>query len=417
MNDVHDGVHERMRSSGVHADGDVAVILTGGAQAWQYRDFLTRNRVPYDFRPDEGSTDSVVCRLAGGIELHDPSLVELGRALGLVTEASRDAYDLVVVGAGPAGLAAAVNGASEGLTTVVVERYAPGGQAGTTSRIENYVGFPDGISGAELASRARRQAARLGAEFLLVREVVAGADGSERLGVVLSDDERVGARAIVCATGVEWRRLEVPGLDALVGSGVYYGAAASEAPGLQGHDVYIVGGANSAGQAALFFSDWADSVTLLVRGDGLSASMSTYLSDRVAARDNIRVRTHTQVTRVEGDDWLRRLHLRGPGGTAEVVDAHALFVCIGGLPRTEWAAESGLARDERGYLVTGGEAAGRGWPLARAPFSLETSVPGLFAIGDVRRGSTKRVSTAVGEGAQVVTQVHQHLASVGRLTV
>ena len=294
------------------------------------------------------------------------------------------------------------------------------GRAGSSSLIENYLGFPRGISGAELAERAREQAERLGAELLLTRAVVDGgvADGGHE--VVLDDDRSLSGRALVCATGVDWRELDVDGLDELSGAGVYYGAAASEAPGLEDEDVFIVGGGNSAGQAALFFADWAASVSILIRGDTLASSMSSYLLERIERHDRIDVWTNAELAGVDGDEWLRRLHiLDNRSEQTTTHDAHAVFICIGGAPRTQWARESGMVLDERGYLCTGTDllrdgARPDGWSLDRDPFPLETSDPGLFAVGDVRHGSTKRVSTAVGEGAMVVKLIHDYLARDAR---
>jgi thioredoxin reductase (NADPH) len=395
------------------------VTVTGGAAAFPVRDFLTRANVPFDYLDEALASGVVVCTLDDGTCLESPTLVELATHLGLVSPPSLEAYDLVVIGAGPAGLAAAVYAASEGLTTLVAERGAPGGQAGTSSRIENYLGFPDGISGADLASRARDQAARFGADMLVLREVVGGGpvDGPG-FRVELSDDTSVRASSVLCATGVEWRTLHVPGVERLLHSGVYYGSAVSEAPGLRGKDVYVVGGGNSAGQAAMSFAAVARSVTLLVRGHHLAASMSSYLADRLEAAPNVQVLTNTQIRSVDGDHWLRTIELTDRGtGRRTVLDAHALFVCIGGEPRTDWAAQGGILRDPGGYLVTGRtlvEAAsgfdGVAWRLDRDPYPLETSQPGLFAAGDVRHGSTKRVAAAVGEGAMTVGLVHRFLA-------
>ena len=404
---------QRMRDAGIIGDDEPRVVLTGGARAYALRDFLTRNRVPFTYR-DEGASDVAEARLHDGPTLRDPSLPQLADALGLLRAPSRSTYDLVVVGAGPAGLAASVYGASEGLSTAVVERFAPGGQAGSSSRIENYLGFPRGISGAELAERAREQAERFGAELLLTREVVGGAGRDGLHTVKLSDGSELAGRALVCATGVEWRTLDVEGLDELADAGVYYGAAASEAPGLEDRAVFIVGGGNSAGQAALYFADWAASVTLLVRGDSLASSLSHYLLDRIETHDRIDVWTRRELVGVDGDDWLRRIRVRDTRADASAWhDAHAVFICIGGAPHTGWAAESGMVLDERGYLCTGPDLAGDGlpdtWSVERDPYPLETSTPGLFAVGDVRHGSTKRVSTAVGEGAMVVKLVHDAL--------
>jgi thioredoxin reductase (NADPH) len=361
-----------------------------------------------------------VCTLADGTCLNSPTLTELATHLGLVSAPSLDAYDLAVIGAGPAGLAAAVYAASEGLTTVVAERGAPGGQAGTSSQIENYLGFPDGISGADLAARARDQAARFGADMLLLREVVGGGpDEGAGFRIELSGNVSVCASTVLCATGVEWRRLLVPGIERLLHSGVYYGSAVSEGPGLRGKDVYVVGGGNSAGQAVMSFARVARSVTLLVRGSHLAASMSAYLAKRLHDAPNVEVRTQVEVSAVDGANWLRTLELTDTTGRRTLVDAHALFVCIGGEPRTEWAAQGGIVRDQAGYLVTGrtlvdtGSAHAEGrWSLERDPYPLETSQPGLFAAGDVRHGSTKRVSAAVGEGAMAVGLVHRFRADL-----
>jgi thioredoxin reductase (NADPH) len=394
------------------------VTVTGGAAAFPVRDFLTWANVPFQYLDDAGPTGVVVCTLADGTCLNSPTLTELATHLGLVSAPSLDAYDLAVIGAGPAGLAAAVYAASEGLTTVVAERGAPGGQAGTSSQIENYLGFPDGISGADLAARARDQAARFGADMLLLREVVGGGpDEGAGFRIELSGNVSVCASTVLCATGVEWRRLLVPGIERLLHSGVYYGSAVSEGPGLRGKDVYVVGGGNSAGQAVMSFARVARSVTLLVRGSHLAASMSAYLAKRLHDAPNVEVRTQVEVSAVDGANWLRTLELTDTTGRRTLVDAHALFVCIGGEPRTEWAAQGGIVRDQAGYLVTGrtlvdtGSAHAEGrWSLERDPDPLETSQPGLFAAGDVRHGSTKRVSAAVGEGAMAVGLVHRFLA-------
>ena len=397
------------------------VTVTGGAAAFPVRDFLTRANVPFEYLDDAGPAGVVVCTLADGTCLDSPTLTELATHLGLVSDPSLAAYDLAVIGAGPAGLAAAVYAASEGLTTVVAERGAPGGQAGTSSQIENYLGFPDGISGADLAARARDQAARFGADMLLLREVVGGGpDEGAGFRVELTGGISIRASTVLCATGVEWRKLQVPGIERLLHSGVYYGSAVSEGPGLRGKDVYVIGGGNSAGQAVMSFARVARSVTLLVRGPHLAASMSAYLAKRLHDAPNVEVRTNAEVSAVDGDDWLRTLELTDSATERRtVVDAHALFVCIGGEPRTEWAADGGIVRDQAGYLVTGrtlvdtdsGLAEGR-WSLNRDPYPLETSQPGLFAAGDVRHGSSKRVSAAVGEGAMAVGLVHRFLADL-----
>lgn len=345
-------------------------------------------------------------------------MADVARHLGLLTQPSSASYDLGIVGAGPAGLAAAVYAASEGLRTAVIDEWAPGGQAGSSSRIENYLGFPDGVTGAELADRARRQAEKFGAEILMLRAVVDGRIADDCFTVVLSDGNVVTSTAAIIATGVAWRRLEVEGVDRLLHAGVYYGAAASEAPGVQDKDVFIVGAGNSAGQAAMNFAGWARSVTIVARGEGLSASMSSYLDRRLAESPNVHVRTCTELDGVDGDTWLRTVRLRDVRtGATETVPAHAVFICIGGQPRTEWADADGVLTDAHGYLVTGRDlfdprlvTERTAWRGHRDPYPLETSQPGMFAVGDVRHGSTKRVAAAVGEGAMAVPLVHRFLA-------
>lgn len=394
------------------------VVLTGGSAAFAIRDFLTRANVDFLYHDGEGPPGVAVCTFADGTQLVSPTLHELAGHLGLLRPAATDVYDLVIVGAGPAGLAAAVYAASEGLATAVVEREVPGGQAGTSSAIENYLGFPDGISGVDLAERARCQAEKFGAEMLMLREVTAGGvvDGVFRSN--LSDGTSVRSRCVLCASGVSWRRLDAPGVERLLHAGVYYGAAISEAPGVRDKDVFVVGGGNSAGQAAMNFARVARSVTLVVRGDGLAASMSTYLTRRIGDALNVTVRRYAKIIAVDGDDWLRTITFEDSGTSErDVVDAHALFICIGGVAHTDWVSGAGLLVDGAGYLVTGRDLrdpalnGGRQvWPLSRDPYVLETSRPGVFAAGDVRRGSTKRVSTAVGEGAMAVELVHRFLA-------
>jgi thioredoxin reductase (NADPH) len=400
------------------------VVLTGGSAAFPIRDFLTRANVEFDYRDGEGPPGIAVCTLADGTRLVAPTLAELAGRLGLLAPAATDLYDLVIVGAGPAGLAAAVYAASEGLVTAVVEREVPGGQAGTSSAIENYLGFPDGISGVDLAERARRQAEKFGAEMLVLREVTAGGvvDGVFRSN--LSDGTSVRSRCVLCASGVSWRRLDAPGIERLLHAGVYYGAATSEAPGVRSKDVFVVGGGNAAGQAAMNFAALARSVTLLVRGEGLAVSMSSYLAHRIADAPNVTVLSHTEVNAVDGDDWLRTITLQDARtGERDVVEGHALFICIGGEAHTGWVSGAGLLVDAAGYLVTGRDLRDRGlnggrqvWTLSRDPYPLETTRPGVFAAGDVRRGSTKRVSAAVGEGAMAVELVHRFLAERSALS-
>ena len=410
------------------------VVLVGtrvSRGAYAIRDFLSRNGYPFEW-VDADRADVVaaavgaagvepsalpLCILPDGSRLASATVEQVAAGLGMVTAPSLPEYDLVIVGAGPAGLAAAVNAASEGLRTVVVEAVAPGGQAGTTSVIENLLGFPDGISGSELATRAVVQARRFGAELLLARPLVGvSADGPGYV-AELSDGTLVPGRAVLFASGVEWRRLDVPGIDDLLGAGVYYGAGPSEALACTGSRVVVVGGGNSAGQAVVRFSRYARQVTLLVRSRGLSVSMSQYLIDQVSAIPNVEVRVRTQVAEVEADDRLRAVIVRAGDGAEPVpLRADALFICIGGTPRTDGAAGIGLVTNDAGYLVTGGDAAGdpgRGWPLPRQPLPLETNRPGVFAAGDVRCGSVKRCAAAIGEGSMAVALVHRRLAEVG----
>jgi thioredoxin reductase (NADPH) len=328
------------------------------------------------------------------------------------TRAELPFYDLIIVGGGPAGLAAAVYGASEGLRTVLVERDAPGGQAGQSSRIENYLGFPKGLSGSELASRAYTQARRFRAEVLATQEATAlEVNGPARI-VRLSDGSALSAHTVLVAAGVSYRRLDAPGVEALTGRGIYYGAALTEASNCAQQEVYVVGGANSAGQAAVYFSRFARRVTMLVRADSLAKSMSHYLIEQIAAIPNIAVRTGAEVVGAAGGDHLEQLTVRDAQGT-ETVPASHLFVFIGAQPRTEWLGDQ-VKRDDRGFVLAGPDAAANGsWPLDRDPFLLETSVPGVFVAGDVRARSIKRVASAVGEGSMAVQFVHQYLASGG----
>jgi len=399
------------------------------APSFAARDFLARNAVPYRWiaadEPEGGrllqaaglsaQTLPVVLTADGGT-LVAPSTTELATAVGLSTTPATDFYDLVVVGGGPAGLGAAVYGASEGLRTLLVERQATGGQAGQSSRIENYLGFPDGVSGAQLTDRARRQAVRFGAEILTTRDVTGlEARGPARL-VSFGDGTEVAAHAVIVATGVSYRDLDAPGVAELSGRGVYYGSAATEAAACADADVFIVGGANSAGQAATFFSRYAKSVTLVVRGDSLERGMSYYLIEQLQALDNVSVRLCTVVDQAHGDEHLERLSLRHlPSGATEQVPASYLFVFIGAQPRTDWLAGV-LERDQRGFLLTGPDLLvdgqrPRGWFADRDPWPLEASIPGVFVAGDVRADSVKRVASAVGEGAMAVTLAHRYLGS------
>jgi thioredoxin reductase (NADPH) len=399
------------------------------APSFELRDFLARNAVPYRwYMADEPEGERLLqaAKLDASIlpvvitrecvTLVAPSTAEVAAAVGLSTTPTTDFYDLVVIGAGPAGLGAAVYGASEGLRTLLVERQATGGQAGQSSRIENYLGFPDGVSGAQLTDRARRQAAKFGAEILTARDVVGlRANGSARV-VEFGDGTEVAAHVVIVATGVSYRDLDAPGVNDLAGRGIYYGSAASEARDCVDADVFIVGGANSAGQAAVFFSHVAKSVTLVVRGDSLERSMSAYLIQQVEAIDNVAVRLETVVDEAHGDGHLEALTLQhSPSGSAERVDTSHAFVFIGAQPRTDWLAGT-LERDDRGFLLTGPDLVvdrqrPRGWPLDRDPWPLETSIPGVFVAGDVRADSVKRVASAVGEGAMAVTLAHRYLGA------
>jgi thioredoxin reductase (NADPH) len=397
------------------------------APSYRARDFLARNAVPYRwYSVDEpegerllaaagaGPDDVPVVIPPDGEPLLAPSETELAARVGLSVDPSTSFYDLVVVGGGPAGLGAAVYGASEGLRTVLVEREATGGQAGQSSRIENYLGFPDGISGGQLAERARRQAGKFGVEVVSARDVVAlEAHGPKRV-ARFDDGGGVAAHAVVLATGVSYRALDAPGAAELTGRGVYYGSAMTEATECAGADVFIVGGANSAGQAAVFFAQHARSVQLLVRGPSLEASMSSYLIEQIAGIPAIRVRTCTSVAGAIGDGHLERLVLADArSGEQETVPADHLFVFIGAAPRTDWL-DGVVVRDERGFVRTGPAllqdgARPAGWTLDRDPYFLESSVPGVFVAGDVRSDSVKRVASAVGEGAMAVMLVHRYL--------
>ncbi|MCR3744139.1 thioredoxin reductase (NADPH) [Actinomadura glauciflava] len=393
------------------------------SRCYEVRDFLARHQVPYTWLMDgdpEGAqlVAAAACPelplivTADGATLSAPSDAELAAAVGLPSTPTAGFYDLIVVGGGPSGLGAAVYGASEGLKTVVVERRALGGQAGQSSRIENYLGFPDGVSGAQLADRARRQADRFGAELLQAGEVTAlESHGTARV-ARLSDGSEIAAHAVILATGVSYRRLNAQGVDDFVGRGVYYGAALTEAPSCADEEVAVVGGANSAGQAAVHLAKYARKVHIIVRADGLEKSMSHYLVEQIAATPNIEVHTGKTVCAAEGADRLERLTFAWPGGK-KTIDAHWLFVFIGAEPGTGWL-DGFVERDARGYVLTGPDLVGggrrpAGWPLARQPYHLETSVPGVFAAGDVRSESMKRVASAVGDGAMAVALVHRYL--------
>jgi thioredoxin reductase (NADPH) len=393
--------------------------------AHDLRDFLARNRVPgrwLDIERDgearellrvAGVSDAglPVALLEDGSVLERPTVLELAERLGVANQPTTDHYDLVIVGGGPAGLAAAVYGASEGLSTVMVEREAPGGQAGTSSRIENYLGFPTGLSGSDLARRATDQARRLGAELLTVQDAVSlEVEGTGRL-VRLSGGGALSANTVLIASGVSYRKLDTPGFDELTGAGIYYGAALSEARSCSEQRVVIIGAANSAGQAAVHFANFAAQVTMLVRGDSLAKSMSSYLIEQISALPNIEVRTDTQAISAAGeDDHLKSMTMRHKDGSETVEDVDACFVFVGAAPRTAWL-DTVVARDEHGFILAGAEVRGSGWPLKRDPYLLETSVPGVFVAGDVRARSIKRVASAVGEGSMAVSLIHEYLAA------
>ena len=407
--------------------------LRASSVGYQLRDFLSRNGVPYDWveiddadrvrdllGPDDVGPDLLpICVLPDGSRLTAATVERVATGLGLVAAPLLDEYDLTVVGAGPAGLAAAVYAASEGLRVVAIESVAPGGQAGTTSMIENYLGFPQGISGGELATRATAQARRFGAELLLARPLVDIANDGVGYMARLSDGTTVRSRSMLVASGVDWRRLEVPGLDELLGAGVYYGAGPSEAVSCRGCRVAVIGGGNSAGQAVVRFSRYASRVTLLVRGRALGDSMSQYLASRISELENVDIRTGTEVIGLAADTRLRGVLISSPDDPSPVqLPVDSLFVCIGGVPRTQGLTGLQLVADQAGYLRTGAEViADPGshdpWPLARPPLPLETNQPGLFAAGDVRSGSIKRCSAAIGEGSMAVALVHRRLAEVG----
>lgn len=425
---VVDTLLEAWAASPDQASDEIRVVgHRWSAPSFAVRDFLARNLVPYRWLltddPEGGrllaaagadATDVPLVVTPDGKALVAPTEAELAAVAGLTVAPAADFYDLVVVGGGPAGLGAAVYGASEGLRTVLVERRATGGQAGQSSRIENYLGFPDGVSGAQLTDRARRQALKFGAELLSTREVVGlESAGAARL-LHFGDGSTIAAHTVVLATGVSYRVLDAPGLADLTGLGVFYGAASTEAPSCVDQDVWIVGGANSAGQAAVHFSRYASRVHLLIRGADLTASMSSYLIQQLERNDRIVVHPHTEVVGGAGDGHLERLRLRDTrSGDVREVDASWLFIFIGAEPRTEWL-DGVLARDERGFIVAGPDltAGGRkpsGWTLTRDPYHLESSLPGVFAAGDVRASSVKRVASAVGEGAMAVSLVHRYL--------
>jgi thioredoxin reductase (NADPH) len=403
-------------------------------RSYELRDFLARNHVPYQWIDVETSandpetkrlvealgdeaTSLPVVLFPDGTKLLESLPADVAQKVGLRTRAQTSFYDLAIVGGGPAGLAAAVYGASEGLHTVMIEREAPGGQAGMSSRIENYLGFPAGLSGNDLARRAVVQAQRFGVEILSPQEVVGvRTEASYRI-LKLADGNEISCHALMIASGVQWRRLEAPGIDRLQGAGVYYGGGATEALSCKGEEVYVIGGANSAGQAAMNFAKYADHVVMVVRGTSLASTMSQYLIDQIKETPNIQIWPNASVTEAHGDTHLEEISvLCTDSNKLERVPASAMFIFIGALPRTDWLGDL-VERDERGFLLTGPDLIRdgqhpKGWTLERDPFLLETNIPGIFAVGDVRHGSVKRVASGVGEGSVAVQFIHQYLSKV-----
>jgi thioredoxin reductase (NADPH) len=399
-------------------------------KSYRIRDFLQRNGMRFQWTEIARNEDAILHTGLGSVydsrfpvlkigehTLYAPTLAEIVHAVGWATSPAQPKYDLAIYGGGPAGLSAAVYGASEGLRTVLIERFSIGGQAGSTSRIENYLGFPEGISGAELASLARHQALRLGAEILLAAECVGGKlDEGSFLGMLDSGDT-VRSRSIICATGVDYTRLNLANEERLLGRGFYYGAGSSEASLCRGH-VFVVGGGNSAGQAALNLASRASKVTMLVRGQSLKSTLSQYLVDRIDLSPNIEVKVNCILTGIEGGESLERIRYRTLDADEETeVDTGWVFVCVGGKPQTEWVDAEQLARDSAGYILTGTDLLHKNnspihWPLERAPCPMEASIPGIFVAGDLRANSIKRCATAVGEGAAAVASVHSYLSSV-----
>jgi thioredoxin reductase (NADPH) len=403
-------------------------------RCYELRDFLARSHVPYQWIDVEGAANDPetqtlmdalgpdknelpVVLFPDGARMLNSVPADLAQKVGLRTRAETSFYDLAIVGGGPAGLAAAVYGASEGLHTVIVEREAPGGQAGMSSRIENYLGFPSGLSGGDLARRAVVQAKRFGVEILAPQSAVGlRTENSYRI-LKMADANEISCHALMIATGVQWRRLDAPGIDRLQGAGVYYGGGTTEALSCKGETVYVVGGANSAGQAAINFSKYAERVVILVRGESLSSTMSQYLIDQIQETANIQLWTHASVSEVHGDTHLEEISvLCSDTNKVERVPASSMFIFIGALPRTDWLGDP-VQRDDRGFILTGpdlihGGQRPKGWTLERDPFLLETSVPGVFAVGDVRHGSVKRVASGVGEGSVAVHYIHQYLSKV-----
>jgi thioredoxin reductase (NADPH) len=407
--------------------------LRWSPKSYEVRDFLSRNQVPYQWMDVEAADREPTVKEAlqslgedskhfpliifpDGARLCEPTNEQIAAHVGLRVHAETNYYDVVIVGGGPAGLAAAVYGASEGLGTVMIEREAPGGQAGLSSRIENYLGFPSGLSGGDLARRAVAQARRFGVEIISPSEAVGVRLENTYRFVKLRDGSEISCRALLIATGVQWRKMDVPGLAELTGAGVYYGAATTEAVSCRDEDVYIVGGANSAGQAAMYLSKFAKRVVMLVRGPSLAATMSQYLIDQIAKTPNIELEFQTQVVAAHGTERLESISiLCAPSGTVYDVPANSLFIFIGAMPNTAWL-DGVVMRDEKGFILSGSELMKegkppKGWTLDRPPGLLETSVPGIFVVGDVRRGSVKRVASGVGEGSIAIQFVHQYLGN------
>jgi thioredoxin reductase (NADPH) len=414
-------------------DGIRVVGTRWSPRCYELREFLARHHVPFlwldiEAQDSKPELDKILAKhscepsmlplaiLPDGTSLPAAAPGALAERIGLRTRSETKYFDLAIVGGGPAGLAAAVYGASEGVNSVIVEREAPGGQAGMSSRIENYLGFPSGVSGEDLTRRAVTQAKRFGAEILAPQEVMsARADGHYRI-LTLSDGSELSCRTLIISTGVQWRRLNVPGIENLQGAGVYYGAGATEALSCRDEIVYIVGGANSAGQAAINFAQYAQKVVMLIRGESLAATMSHYLINDVAKTPKIQIEYQTQVVAVHGEEKLEEISIScGRSGRVDKVKASALFVFIGAQPRTDWL-QGFVERDDHGFILTGPDlprenVKPKNWPLDRDPFLLETSVPGVFAVGDVRHGSVKRVASSVGEGAIAVQFIHRYLAN------
>jgi thioredoxin reductase (NADPH) len=428
LSDLLDDWHAQFR---LPFEGIRVIGHSWSPQAHAIRDFLARNQIPYqwlniEIEPSASSlleaaaVDPAVLPvviLSDGTCLVQPGLAQIAEKAGLKTHAQAPFYDLVVVGSGPAGLAAAVYGSSEGLRTLVIEREAPGGQAGQSSRIENYLGFPVGLSGADLARRGVAQATRFGAEILTPQEVTGIRLNEHYKVLTLADASEVSCHALLVASGVQYRKLDAPGVEALTGAGIYYGAAITEALTTRGQEVLVVGGGNSAGQAAMYLSGFARQVTILVRGQGLAESMSQYLIDQIKATPNIAVHTQAQVTAAQGAQTLEAVSITDSGtGAVETIPAAALFIFIGALPRTDWLGDL-VERDRAGFILSGPDLIRegkrpRGWSLGRDPYWLESSVPGIFVAGDVRARSVKRIASAVGEGSMAVQFVHQYLASL-----